>query len=80
LVRVGERRWDMILDNDQRILLPEDAPVQAVERIIVLHQASDLLARDLALVDMRLGARPSLRLSDNALRELSRIKPIYVEN
>jgi hypothetical protein len=38
------------------------------------------LARDLALVDMRLGARPSLRLSDNALRELSRIKPIYVEN
>ena len=80
LVRVGERRWDMILDNDQRILLPEDVPVQAVERIIVLHQASDLLARDLALVDMRLGARPSLRLSDNALRELSRIKPIYVEN
>ena len=79
LVRVGERRWDMILDNDQRILLPQDAPVQAVERIIVLHQASDLLARDLALVDMRLGARPSLRLSENAQRELSRIKPIYVE-
>ena len=80
LVRMGERRWDVVLDRDQRILLPEDAPVQAVERIIVLHQASDLLARDLALVDMRLGARPSLRLSDNALRELSRIKPIYVEN
>ena len=50
-----------------------------MERIIVLHQASDLLARDLALVDMRLGARPSLRLSENAQRELSRIKPIYVE-
>ena len=80
LVRVGERRWDMILDNNQRILLPQDAPVQAVERIIVLHQASDLLARDLALVDMRLGARPSLRLTENALQELSRIKPRYVEN
>ena len=80
LVRVGERRWDMILDKNQRILLPQDAPVQAVERIIVLHQASDLLARDLALVDMRLGARPSLRLSENALQELSRIKPRYVEN
>ena len=80
LVRVGERRWDMILDNNQRILLPQDAPVQAVERIIVLHQASDLLARDLALVDMRLGARPSLRLTENALQELLRIKPRYVEN
>lgn len=80
LVRIGERRWDMILDNDQRILLPAEAPVQAVERVIVLHQASDLLARDLAWVDMRLGARPSLRLNEHALQELSRIKPRYVEN
>ena len=79
LVRIGERRWDMMLDKGQRILLPAKAPVQAIERIIVLHQANDLLARDLTVIDMRISARPSLRLSDNALTELARIKPGYVE-
>jgi cell division protein FtsQ len=79
LVRIGERRWDMMLDKGQRILLPAKAPVQAIERIIVLHQANDLLARDLTVIDMRISARPSLRLSDNALNELVRIKPGYVE-
>jgi hypothetical protein len=38
-----------------------------------------LLARDLTVIDMRISARPSLRLSDNALTELARIKPGYVE-
>ncbi len=40
LVRIGERRWDVVLDRDQRILLPEDAPVQALERVIALDQVA----------------------------------------
>ena len=79
LVRIGERRWDMILDKGQRILLPAKAPVQAIERVIVLNEANNLLARDLTLIDMRISARPSLRLSENALTQLARIKPGYVE-
>lgn len=70
LVRMGERRWDMVLDGDLRILLPERDPVPALERVLALHEAQDMLDRDLALVDMRLGARPTLRLNQPALNVL----------
>ncbi|MCV6587226.1 MAG: cell division protein FtsQ/DivIB [Marinibacterium sp.] len=74
LVRVGERRWDIVLDRDQRILLPVQDPVQALERVIALHKAHEMLDRDLAVVDMRLAARPTLRLTEDAVQELWRIR------
>ena len=43
LVRVGERRWDVVLDREQRIMLPEQNPIGAVERGIVLSDLQDLL-------------------------------------
>lgn len=73
LVRMGERRWDMVLDRDQRILLPEVGPVRALERIIALDQAEDLLARDILAIDLRNRARPVLRLAPDALHELRRV-------
>ncbi len=76
LVRVGERRWDVVLDRDQRILLPEDDPVPALEQVIALQQAQDLLSRDLAVVDMRNPRRPTLRMTPLALEELHRIRGI----
>ncbi len=74
LVRVGERRWDMVLDHDQRIMLPEAHPVVALEQVIALDQAKELLARDLAAVDMRNADRPTLRMGGSAVDELKRIK------
>jgi cell division protein FtsQ len=70
LVRMGQRRWDMVLDGDARILLPAEEPVAALERVIALHQAQDMLDRDIAVVDMRLGDRPTLRLNPGALAQL----------
>ena len=70
LVRMGERRWDIILDRDQRIMLPATNPVQAVERLIALDQVQDLLARDILTVDLRNEHRPVLRLSPFALEAL----------
>jgi cell division protein FtsQ len=70
LVRMGERRWDMVLDGDARILLPPESPVAALERVIALQQAQDMLDRDIAIVDMRLGDRPTLRLNRAALAQL----------
>jgi cell division protein FtsQ len=69
LVRMGERRWDVVLDRDQRILLPEDAPVQALERVIALGQVHEMLERDLAVVDMRLSARPTIRMNPAAVEQ-----------
>jgi len=73
LVRMGERRWDLVLGDGKRILLPETAPVRALERVIALDAASDLLARDLVRIDMRLGTRPTVRMSAAADEEWWRI-------
>ncbi|WP_249219238.1 cell division protein FtsQ/DivIB [Loktanella sp. SALINAS62] len=67
LVRVGDRRWDMVLDRDQRILLPADGPVSALDRVIALNEAQDVLDRDVAVVDMRVPQRPTLRLAQEAV-------------
>ncbi|MGB5864208.1 MAG: cell division protein FtsQ/DivIB [Sulfitobacter sp.] len=69
LVRMGERRWDVVLDRDQRILLPEDGPLRALERVIALESAQDILTRDVARVDMRLARRPTVQMTKEAAVE-----------
>lgn len=76
LVRMGERRWDLVLGDGRRILLPEVDPVRALERVIVLNTAQEMLDRDVGAVDMRIAARPTLRLNDNAMEEWWRITKI----
>ena len=77
IVRIGERRWDIVLDRDQRIMLPETNPVRALERVIALSQAQDMLERDVQAVDMRIGARPTLRMSSEAIKDWWQIREIY---
>lgn len=74
LVRMGERRWDLVLDRDQRIQLPPELPVLALERVIALSEAQDMLARDVAVVDMRIEARPTLRMTPEAMQDWWRIR------
>ncbi|MFP7570356.1 cell division protein FtsQ/DivIB [Marivita sp. S2033] len=75
-VRMGERRWDVVLDRGQRVLLPEVDGAQALERVIAMDDAVDLLERDLVAVDLRLAHRPTLRMTDGAVQELLRIRSI----
>lgn len=79
LQRIGERRWDVVLDRDQRIQLPTDNPVAALERVIALQNARDLLERDVLVVDMRDGNRPIIRLTASAMTELRRLRQIADE-
>lgn len=74
--RMGARRWDVVLDRGQRILLPPTGAVQALERVIAMDQAVDMLARDLVAVDLRLPGRPTVRVTDHAVQEFWRIKAI----
>ncbi len=79
LVRMGERRWDVVLDGGVRILLPESGAVQALERVLALDSAQDMLNRDLAAVDMRLPHRPTLRMNGGAVEEWWRIQEITAQ-
>ncbi|KFE34506.1 cell division protein FtsQ/DivIB [Thioclava atlantica] len=74
LERIGERRWDMVLDHGQRLMLPEKDPVAALDRILALNTAEDLLARDFTVIDFRNKDRPTIRLSDQALSEFRRVQ------
>ncbi|WP_228461267.1 cell division protein FtsQ/DivIB [Paracoccus liaowanqingii] len=66
LVRRGERRWDLVLDHGQRILLPETGAVIALEAAIAMDRAEDMLGRDIVTVDLRDPQRPVLRLGVDA--------------
>lgn len=61
LARVGERRWDLVLERDIIVMLPEDGAARALVGIMALHFSESLFDRDLAAVDLRVPGRPVLR-------------------
>lgn len=67
LVRVGARRWNVALDRELTILLPEDDAVAALARVMAWHYGEKVLERGLSHIDMRLPDRPTLRLTPRAL-------------
>lgn len=73
-VRVGERRWDVVLAGGQRILLPEKGAVAALDQALALDRAQELLARDVTVVDLRNPRRPTLRLSEAAAQALYEVR------
>jgi len=60
-VRVGERRWNLRLNNGADVMLPEGHEVEALNRLMQLQQEHALLDRPLAAIDMRLGDRLVVR-------------------
>lgn len=76
LVRQGERRWDIVIDPDIRLMLPEADPVPALERIIALHEGQGLLDLDINAVDMRIPARVTVRMNPGAVRAFRDPTPI----
>ncbi|MEQ9519630.1 MAG: cell division protein FtsQ/DivIB [Parvibaculum sp.] len=65
-VRVGDRRWNLRLENGVDVLLPETDVKAALSELVALDQSHRLLARDIEAIDMRLGDRFSVRLSPDA--------------
>ncbi|KUP93773.1 cell division protein FtsQ/DivIB [Tritonibacter horizontis] len=76
LIRVGERRWDVVLDRGQRIQLPVERPVAALERVIAMSEVKDLLERDVAVVDLRLPTRLTVRMNAPAVEDWWRIREL----
>lgn len=76
LVRIGKRRWDLVLLDGQIIALPESSPEQVLAQVIVLSTAQDLFERDILLIDFRNPRRPILRLRPQALASLKQLKNV----
>jgi len=65
-VLVAERRWNVVLKNGIDVRLPETGVEQALDTLVQLDRDNKLLSRDIAVVDLRLPDRVTVRLSDEA--------------
>lgn len=80
IARISERRWDMVLDRAQRIMLPPLQPMPALDRVLALNEAQDLLNRDVTHIDIRNPDRPTLRMTSDALTAMREMQGIKVNN
>lgn len=65
-VRVGERRWDLHLEDGIRVQLPEEGALPALARLQRLHEDHDIFRRDIRSIDLRLPDRIGFRLNAGA--------------
>lgn len=63
-VWVGERRWNLTLDNMVQVMLPEEDAAAALKILAELDAKQQLLSRDVALIDLRLPDRMVVRLAN----------------
>jgi cell division protein FtsQ len=66
IVLVGDRRWNVRVDNAIDVLLPEDDAAGAWSKLARLERTNQVLQRDVQTVDMRLSDRLVMRVSDPA--------------
>jgi len=73
-VRVGERRWNLLMTSGANVMLPEGHEVAALDRLVQLQQGHDLLDRPLVAIDMRLPDRLVLRPKADSMPQPSNQK------
>jgi cell division protein FtsQ len=64
-VRVGGRRWNLQLDNDIEVRLPEENASEAWAEVASLDRDKRLLSRQVSIVDLRDPNRITLRRAKN---------------
>ena len=70
-VRVGERRWDLVLDNNLRIMLPQTEFLAAFDRLMLMNQSGSLFSNQISIIDLRLVERPTVRVSAVSVNQLT---------
>ncbi len=65
-VLVADRRWNLRLKSGIDVRLPENNVEAALQTLVQLDRDKKLLSRDIAMIDLRLSDRVTVRLSDPA--------------
>src|SRR5207247_9271391 len=68
-IRVGNRRWNLRIDNACDVLLPADETAEAWARLARLERSAALVQRDVQTIDIRLPDRLVLRVSPEPPKE-----------
>ena len=61
-IRVGHRRWNVLLSNGIEVRLPEADPALAWRRLAEMNKEQRLIARDIAAIDFRARDRMIVRI------------------
>jgi cell division protein FtsQ len=69
-VRVGDRRWNLRIDNTVDVLLPAEAAASAWSQLARIERSSAVLKREVQTIDMRLSDRLVLRVSAETPKEV----------
>jgi cell division protein FtsQ len=73
-IRVGDRRWNLRIDNAIDVLLPAEHAAGAWAQLARLERSSALLQRDVQTIDIRLPDRLVLRVSPETPKEAPMLK------
>lgn len=68
-IRVGDRRWNLRIDNAIDVMLPADSPASAWAQLASLERSSAILKRDVQVVDVRLPDRLVVRVNPEVPKE-----------
>ncbi|MFP4003220.1 MAG: cell division protein FtsQ/DivIB [Alphaproteobacteria bacterium] len=73
--RIGERRWNLILDGGVTVRLPEGREAEALDELIALEKEHNILARGVSMIDMRFTDRLIVRLEEGRKPASAKKKP-----
>jgi cell division protein FtsQ len=63
---VAGRRWDVVLEDDTVVKLPESGAADAIGEVLRLHEEHGLLSRDISGIDLRLPDRITVQVPEEA--------------
>lgn len=67
-IRVGDRRWDIRLENGLTVRLPEAGVDHALGRLLAMDAQLGVTHRDLAAIDLRLKDRTVFAMTENSAK------------
>jgi cell division protein FtsQ len=73
-MRVGGRRWDLMLDNHVTVKLPDGDVTAALARLDEAQRKDSVLDRDILVVDLRMADRMVIQLTPAAAAQRSQPK------
>lgn len=79
-IRVGDRRWNLMLTSGITLLLPSDDVAAALQSLLAVDRQHGLLDRNLASIDLRLSDRITVRLNDKQARPPAGIAAVVPPN
>lgn len=68
-IRVGERRWNIRIDGNVEVKLPEEGPAEAWKRLAQMQSDQHLLDRSIKVIDLRLPDRLFIKLTPDVITD-----------